>query len=236
LVPAFQGGYSAGSTDSGNLGEFFDLLPAVITSNREINWPLVKNYSSRSVHDMAVIGKSVTKKYYGTVPKYSYFDGYSTGSREGYTEAQTYPGDFDGIIAVSPVAKAAKVTVAMQWPYTVMIQEKRVPSECVFNAFVNASIAECDGLDSVLDGLISNIQECAFDPYTMVGTQVACDGGIVTIDEATVRQHLVLCVSTLVLIRELAYSYAVLCTSQNRNCPFDSLPETALIRKLLTFP
>ena len=116
-----------------------------------------------------------------------------------------------------------------------MVQEKTVPSECVFNAFVNASIAKCDGLDGVLDGLISNVQDCAFDPYTLVGTQVACDGGIVTIDEATVRQHQVL-FSTLVLIRELAYSYAALCTSQNRNYPSDSLPEASLFRKLLTFP
>ena len=45
---------------------------------------------------------------------YSYFDGCSTGGREGYTEAQMYPGDFDGIMAASPVAKAAEVTVAMQ--------------------------------------------------------------------------------------------------------------------------
>jgi hypothetical protein len=185
---------------------------------------------------MAVVGKSVTEKYYGTAPKYSYFDGCSNGGREGYTEAQKYPGDFDGIMAASPVAKGAKAILAMQWPYTVMVQEKTVPSECVFNAFVNASIAECDGLDGVLDGLISNIQDCYFDPYTLVGTQAGCDGGIVTIDEATVRQHRV-------FLSTYQSQYGSLHTvmqssilpNTNRTFPSNSLPETSSIRKLTDF-
>jgi hypothetical protein len=192
LAPALQGGYSAGSSDGGNFGNGFELSPTALTSNDSINWPLIVDYGSRSIHDVAVIGKAVTEQYYGTAAKYSYFNGCSNGGREGYMAAQKFPGDFDGIMAASPVVSAAKSIISMQWPYTVMLQENTVPSECVFTAFVNASIAECDGLDGVLDGLISNIQECHFNPYTLVGTRVACDGGIVTIDEDTVCHSLFL--------------------------------------------
>ncbi|TVY81199.1 putative feruloyl esterase [Lachnellula suecica] len=185
LGSAIQGGYSAGSTDGGNLGLFFDILPAALTSNGSINWPLIEDFGSRSVHDMAVIGKAVTEQYYGTPPLFSYFGGCSNGGREGYAAAQKYPRDFDGVMAASPVPGFAKISVAAMWPYTVMVQEKTVPSECVFNAFVNASIAQCDGLDGVLDGIISDVESCFYDPYTLVGKQVACDGEIVTIDEAT---------------------------------------------------
>jgi len=189
LGPAVNGGYSAGSSDGGNLGNGFDLLPAALKSNGEVNWPLVQNYGSRSIHDMTVIGKAATEQYYGMAPKYSYINGCSNGGRQGYMAAQKYPEDFDGVMAAAPVIYASQVSVSVHWPYTVMVQEKTAPSECVFNEFVNASIAECDGLDGVLDGLISNLQDCNFNPYTLVGRQVECDGSSITIDETTVSQH-----------------------------------------------
>lgn len=50
-------------------------------------------------------------------------------------------------MANSPVINLPALVVAMDWPYTVMVQEGKAPSECVFTTFVNASIALCDGLD-----------------------------------------------------------------------------------------
>lgn len=184
LGPAVAQGYSAGSTDGGNLGAGFELLPNALVDGH-LNWPLVLNYGSRSVHDMAVVGKAVTQKYYGKSAKYSYFTGCSNGGREGYVSAQMYPDDFDGILANSPVVNEVEIGISIQWPYVVMQNEGKAPSQCMFETFVNASIALCDGLDGVEDGIISNLEACHFDPFALVGKRVVCDGTTSAIDHAT---------------------------------------------------
>lgn len=138
----------------------------------------------RSVHDMAVIGKAVTESYYGKAPNYSYWNGCSTGGRQGVESAQIYPNDFDGIMAGAPAINLGQVPIAIEWAYIVMNNEKTVPTQCVFNAFLNASIAQCDELDGVKDGLISNVDGCEFDPFNLVGTRVQCDGTTATISES----------------------------------------------------
>jgi len=95
MAPGVAAGYSAGSTDGGNIGSGFTISPTVLTSDNEVNWPLFLDYASRSIHEMAVIGKAVTEGFYGTAPKYSYMNGCSTGGRQGYMAAQKYPEDFN---------------------------------------------------------------------------------------------------------------------------------------------
>lgn len=181
LAPAVAEGYSAGSTDGGNFGAGFSILPNALIDG-DINWPLVLNYGSRSIHDMTVIGKAVTQQYYGKSPQYSYFTGCSNGGREGYISAQLYPEDFDGILAVSPVVNEEQNGMAILWPYVVMVQENRALSQCMFQVFINATIAMCDGLDGVEDGIISNPTACHFDPFTLVGKKVSCDETTTIID------------------------------------------------------
>jgi feruloyl esterase len=55
------------------------------------------------MHTGVVVGKAITKQYYGTAHKKSYYLGCSTGGRQGFKAVQTYPNDFDGVVAGSPV-------------------------------------------------------------------------------------------------------------------------------------
>ena len=51
---------------------------------------------------MTVVGKALTKAFYGKAPRYSYFVGGSTGGRQGLMEAQRFPDDYDGILSGCP--------------------------------------------------------------------------------------------------------------------------------------
>ncbi|OCL04030.1 tannase and feruloyl esterase [Glonium stellatum] len=185
LAPAAAAGYAAAETDGGHDSNLESPSSWALTSTGAVNWPLLTDFASRSLQDMAVVGKAVTASYYGTGPRYSYWNGCSTGGRQGLMEAQRYPDDFDGILAASPAINWPSFIVAQQWPQVVMNVEQTFPSQCEFQAFVNASIADCDGLDGVLDGVIADPGECKFDPYKLVGSTILCDGSEVTISWKT---------------------------------------------------
>lgn len=127
---------------------------------------------------MATIGKDLVSQYYGRAPAYSYFSGCSTGGRQGITSAVEYPGDFDGILAGAPALNLADLSVAGYWPQFVMHHEGVYPHRCEFDAILDAEIAACDGLDGVEDGIISDPDACVFDPETLVGTTVQCNGNL----------------------------------------------------------
>ncbi|MEU0556687.1 tannase/feruloyl esterase family alpha/beta hydrolase [Dactylosporangium sp. NPDC006015] len=181
LVPAVRRGYAAASTDAG--------VPSTAKSppvwaqrhDRPINDGLLANFAYRSVHEMSRIGKQVIAGFYGRPPAYSYFTGCSTGGRQGLTEAQRYPGDFDGILADAPAIAWNRLTLAQFWPQVVMNEAGTYPTACEFAAFNRAAIAACDTDDGRLDGIIGRPDTCRFDPGRLVGTSVRCHGRTIRI-------------------------------------------------------
>ena len=61
------------------------------------------DYAFRAVHLTVLQAKRIATMYYDRPPEHSYWDGCSTGGREGLIEAQRFPDDFDGIVIVAPV-------------------------------------------------------------------------------------------------------------------------------------
>ncbi|WP_163434766.1 tannase/feruloyl esterase family alpha/beta hydrolase, partial [Escherichia coli] len=53
--------------------------------------------------------------YYRRPIRYSYWDGCSTGGRQGLIEAQRYPSDFDGILAGAPVLNFVDTVTQSLW-------------------------------------------------------------------------------------------------------------------------
>src|SRR5262249_34994150 len=62
----------------------------------------IADFAYRAVHETAVKAKALIAAYYGRGPRLSYWEGCSTGGRQGLMSAQRYPEDFDGIIAGAP--------------------------------------------------------------------------------------------------------------------------------------
>jgi hypothetical protein len=65
----------------------------------------------RSVHESLLGARALAAAYYGATPRFTYFDIESAGL-EGLWEAQNFPEDFDGVVAVAPGAPAGSETAS----------------------------------------------------------------------------------------------------------------------------
>ncbi|KAH8810866.1 Tannase/feruloyl esterase [Xylogone sp. PMI_703] len=186
LGPAVQLGYSSASTDAGAGSSLNPLSPAgwALLPDGTVNWEGLTNFAHRSVFDLGTVGKEITAQFYGKKPEFSYWNGCSTGGRQAMAAAQRYPNLFDGILAGAPAINWATYVVAEQWPQVVMTEERTFPSQCELKYFTDSAIAQCDELDGIKDGVITNPDICNFDPYRLVGKRIPCDGDHVTITES----------------------------------------------------
>jgi len=107
----------------------------------------------KKTHDAVM---AIIERVYGKRPAYNYYVGNSQGGREAITVAQRYPKDYNGIIANVPIVNFSSLMLA---PELIRIQEKPLKN-WVTPAKVNAIRAEflrqCDKLDGLSDGIISN--------------------------------------------------------------------------------
>jgi hypothetical protein len=140
----------------------------------EINMRKLEHYASRSLIDLATIGKAVARTFYGAPPTRSYWNGCSQGGRQGLMLAQKYPTAFDGIIASAPAVNWSPLLVSGFWAQALMNEMGAYPDGCQLGALTAAAIKHCDPMDGVADGMISDPDACDFDPHTLVGTSTWC--------------------------------------------------------------
>ncbi|KAJ5294878.1 hypothetical protein N7508_009699 [Penicillium antarcticum] len=181
LTPVLLG-YASSSTDGGH-GPATSIADWGLTSHGKTNWPALRDFSSVAISEAAVLGKMATKLYYGSKAKYSYWHGCSTGGRQGHAMAQEHPDLFDGIVAGASAINWDKFAAAGIWgPVIAQLLDSKPPL-CVVEAFTQAAIAECDGLDGVTDGIIAYPGQCHFEASSLVGQKVNCSdpNGAVTI-------------------------------------------------------
>ncbi|KAF5981404.1 feruloyl esterase [Fusarium bulbicola] len=172
-LPASQG-YAVSSTNAGLSGNPIDPSGWALKPDDTVNYGLLQNFASRSVHDMAVVGKAVAASFYKAPATKAYFNGCSTGGRQGLAAAQQYPSDFDGILAGAPAIYWSEYVLAELWPQVVMKDTNYYPSTCELDAFVSAAVESCDGKDGVADGVITDPFSCEYDPFTLVGQRIEC--------------------------------------------------------------
>src|SRR5205823_14584798 len=124
-------------------------------------------------HEMTALAKGIIAAYYGSGPKYSYFNGCSTGGRQALTEAQRYPGDYNGILAGAPAIFASRLQGMQVWAsQTVHKDEASYIPPGKYPAIHSAVLEQCDSLDGVKDGVLEDPTKCKFDPKVL-----ACKDG-----------------------------------------------------------
>jgi len=180
-------GYAAGATDTGHesmSGSF------ALGADGRLNWQLIRDNGHVGIHEMTVTGKALTEALYGVAPRYSYFNGCSTGGRQGLMEAQRYPQDYDGIVSGSPAINWQKLHPQQLWgPVLMNAMANPVPA-CKLTAATAAAVAACDLIDGVKDGVIGDPKRCNYDPKQLIGTSAGESCGSFTEADATVIQKL----------------------------------------------
>jgi hypothetical protein len=184
LAAAIQGGYSAASTDCGVPASGALTGAWALRSDGTLNWPLIDDFAYAGIHDMSVAGKAVTRAYYPSALRYSYFNGCSTGGREGLMEAQRYPADYNGIAAGSPAINWTKFVPAEIWPQLVMNESHDFLPGCIQDAFVSSAVQACGSVN----GVITNPSACDWNPSRLVGLATPC--GVITQQDAAVMEKI----------------------------------------------
>lgn len=164
LRTALASGYAAVSTDTGHTrpGAAF----AVGHPEKLID------FAYRAVHEMTVAAKTLAAAFYGNPPKYAYWNGCSTGGRQGLTAAQRYPEDFDAVIAGSPANYATRQTFGQVWMWRATHGDAASAIPPAKYPVIHAAVlGACDALDGVKDGVLEDPRRCTFDPNVL-----ACAG------------------------------------------------------------
>jgi hypothetical protein len=188
MAPALAAGYATVSTDCGH-PPAQDNGSFALNANGSLNWPLIDDFAYRGIHEMTVAAKAVMTAYDSSAPVYSYFNGCSTGGREGLMEAQRYPGDYNGILSGSPAVNWDELLIAQFWGEFAMERLGDFLPQCKFTAFQLAAVQACETYRGVDYGEIMNPADCDFNPYALVGRSTPC--GTITSADARVV-HLVL--------------------------------------------
>jgi feruloyl esterase len=110
------------------------------------------------------MSKAIAQTYYGMKPNRNYWDGCSTGGRQGFALAQNYPEELDGWLVGAPGVNYARFRLAQIWGQLAMKDlagETPIPLAKLRQATADA-VKFCDDNDGIHDSLLSDPRTCKF--------------------------------------------------------------------------
>jgi hypothetical protein len=161
----------------------------VLDSNNNLIPTQLTDFGWVSVIEQVRWAKRLAKLYYGTDPLRNYWDGSSTGGRQGMEMAQKYGDMFDGIHAGCPAINLSRFPTGELWVGTVINDILGVSgiTTAKVNAANAAAIAACDANDGVTDGIVNEPRRCTFSAQALKCTGNPDDPATcLTQDEANV--------------------------------------------------
>ena len=183
LAEGIRLGYATASTDTGHpasAGGSFALM-----ADGRLNEQLIGDFAERSLRELAIKSKAVIAAYYGDAPKYSYWNGCSTGGRQGLMAVQRFPEEYDGLVIGAPAINWDRFIPAELWPQIVINKTVGSPiASDKLNMATKAAVAACDAKDGVTDGVINDPRKCTYDPKALVCKAGDASANCLTMAEA----------------------------------------------------
>lgn len=189
-------GQQNGVTNCGTGGGGFTVNP----TTGSLNLAALNDFIDTAITNQTKWAQTLAQYYYGSnFPlKRTYWNGCSTGGRQGFDQAMNHPDLYDGILAGAPAYHWDQFMIAENWPVSVVAAID--PTDCnggtadpgpttgcnagvttaMMSAFTYANakaVSACDtlgsqglGNDLVADGVVNEPRYCTFDATTLIGT------------------------------------------------------------------
>ena len=161
MAQAVKEGYATASNDTGHTGQD----PSFGLAHTE----KLVDFAWRANHEMTVQSKAIINAFYGKASRLNYWNGCSTGGRQGLMEATKFPTDFDAVIAGAP---ANWQTHLHAWDMNVATTALKNPAMFMtpgkLATIHKAVMEQCDKLDGIQDGLLNDPRKCKFDPSLLL--------------------------------------------------------------------
>jgi feruloyl esterase len=158
-------GYACIASDMGHKASPSQALWALNNLQSQID------FGYRGAHVTALIGKAIVATYYKRKPSKSMMLGCSTGGYQSMVEAQRFPWDFDGIVAVAPdIEDEADLALRKLWQLRNFVDAdgSLVLERRALQLLHKAALARCDMTDGLKDGIVGDPLGCRFDPLELI--------------------------------------------------------------------
>ncbi|KAI1477742.1 tannase-domain-containing protein [Daldinia eschscholtzii] len=149
-------GFAVVSTDTGHNSTTADTRWALDNGEMKTDW------GWRALHGTVETGKSLVTTYYAKPISHSYYNGCSTGGRQGLKEVQISPDSFDGVLVGAPAWYTTRLNTwvckvaTYNWP----ANEPKHIDWHTLPPIGSEVVRQCDDLDGVTDGIISLPDQC----------------------------------------------------------------------------
>ncbi len=159
-------GYVGSGNDTGHTGGNCD--PGV-NLDGSYNLQFINDFIRNGMKQQILLSKRVAARYYAMAPAYNYWNGCSTGGRQGYVLAQELPGELDGILANAPAIFWTRFQTAQMWGQIVMKDLVGGPiASAKLGQATASAVAACDANDGVVDGVLDDPRSCKFSAQANV--------------------------------------------------------------------
>jgi hypothetical protein len=183
LAVQINAGYVGSGTDAGHPDG--NCEPGV-NADGTYNLQFINDFIRNGIKEQVLFSKAVAARYYGTKPAYNYWNGCSTGGRQGYLLAQELPQELDGILANAPAIYWTRFQTAQMWGQIAMKDiAGGAISEAKQDQTTASAVAACDAADGVTDGIIDDPRSCKFSAHAnLCGAPGAPAANCLTLQEA----------------------------------------------------
>ncbi|KAH7153514.1 Tannase/feruloyl esterase [Dactylonectria macrodidyma] len=157
------GGAAVIGTNNGH--DMLDFEAAWVTGENAL-----LDFGWRATHETTVVGKALIAAWYGTSSAYNYFTGCSNGARHAFKQLQSFPEDFDGVMAGSPAWWTTRQQLwnLKQTTYQAPANSSHTIPEALFSVISDEVLRQCDPQDGVVDKVVSDPVGCNLDLTTLL--------------------------------------------------------------------
>jgi hypothetical protein len=141
----------------------------VLDAQNQLQRERVRDFITDSLREQTEWSLKLAAAYYGMPAQRNYWNGCSTGGRQGFEMAQKYADLFDGFLVGAPAMNWNRFIMGNLWAPVVTnsVLGAAGLSPAKSDAANAAATAACDAQDGVVDGLVTEPRRCQFDAQAL---------------------------------------------------------------------